>query len=413
VILRSIFIFLLTVFSTQVSAQQLIYIPDANLRKALKDNRFTTKDSLDTYKVRGRLQLELNNKGIQNLDGLQYFERLWKLEINNNEIESLIYLPPNLTSLSCTNNKLTVIDSLPKKLKVLNCSNNKISRLENLPEFLEYIDFRNNALTYFPVIPRTKLDFVNYYNNPIPYDSLPLLYQETNCNSYSMNCLPNKLRKWHILQHNIKQSEIEEIIKIEAQFLTFYNGQTHSSGFKSEDINFNPSEEYFTANEIITTETINYYEKDTTKIKTVKPFYSTFRNSKIKEILNDIYINNLIISAPLKDSIVTINFEHKKRKNNELISIPSRSSHDTSYNLFFSFTTHSRTIKLKYYFSDSYFITLQSQETSHILNWLYMYKLVNLCFSNHEVLNNVYFRESNLNRIIKWHNDYDEKSKSN
>ena len=109
-ILRSVFIILLTVFG----AQQLIYIPDANLRKALKDNRFTTKDSLDIHKVRGRLQLELNNKGIQNLDGLQYFERLWKLEINNNEIESLIYLRPKLSSLSCNNNKLTTIDSLPK-----------------------------------------------------------------------------------------------------------------------------------------------------------------------------------------------------------------------------------------------------------------------------------------------------------
>jgi hypothetical protein len=46
-------------------------------------------------------------------------------------------------------------------------------------------------------------------------------------------------------------------------------------------------------------------------------------------------------------------------------------------------------------------LTITAQEIKTILHWLYAYKLVNLCFSNHEVLNNVYFSDTNLNRLIE------------
>jgi hypothetical protein len=419
-ILRNTFIILLTVFSAKLSAQQLIHIPDTNLRNALKAARLTTKDSLDRYKISGYLQLELNNKGIKNLDGLQYFERLWRLEINNNEIESLIYLPPNLTSLSCNNNKLTTIDSLPKKLenlncsdnkltiiddlpnelKVLNCHNNKISSLENLPELLESINFSNNTLTYFPKLPYHKLEIVNYYNNPIPFDSLPILYQTLGCDDSHQNCLPNKLRNWEILNHNIKKSEIENINRIGIQFLSSYIGYIESSGFKSEEVNFVLNDENFIAEKIIINETINYYDKDTSESKKVEPINITIKNSEIQELLNDIYSENLKFNIPFNDSIIQIDFENRKLKNKNFYLMSPRSSHGTDNNLIFSFYSPTDTIKINYYFSSSSFISLSKQKLSSILDWLYMYKLVNLFFQNHQQLNEKYFNQYNLDEAM-------------
>jgi hypothetical protein len=404
-ILRSVFIFLLTVFSTQLSAQQLIYIPDANLRKALKYERCTTKDSLDTYKIRGRLQLELNGRSIENLDGLQYFKRLWRLEINNNNIEQLIHLPPNLTSLSCNNNKLTTIDSLPEKLKILNCSNNKIHTLENLPELLESINFSNNALTYFPKLPDFKLHFVNYYNNAIPNKQLPIYFTIAglNCSDSLKNCLLMEYLKEKVIFHSIQDTVIDNITKIEIEYTNSYFGGV----MEFETINFtNNSSDNLVANEHVI---VNKNYNDSTEVKTATPISWKVRKSKIKELLKDIYDKDIIIPIDADDSTVIINLNNKAIE--EIVEV--RNSHSTSHYLTFYFYTPSYNFKIMYNFSSTVSIAFLSQEINMIQDWLYMYKLVNLCFQDHKSLNKEYFSESNLNRIIKWHNDYDEKSKSN
>ena len=404
-ILRSIFIILLSVFSAQLSAQQLIYIPDANLRKALKHEHCTTKDSLDTYKIRGRLQLELNGRSIENLDGLQYFERLWRLEINNNDIEQLIHLPPNLTSLSCNNNKLTTIDSLPEKLKILNCSNNKIHTLKNLPELLESINFSNNALTYFPKLPDFKLHFVNYYNNAIPNKQLPIYFTIAglNCSDSLKNCLLMEYLKEKVIFHSIQDTVIDNITKIEIEYTNSYFGGV----MEFETINFtNNSSDNLVANEYVI---VNKNYNDSTEVKTVTPISWKVQKSKIKELLKDIYDKDIIIPIDADDSTVTINLNNKAIE--EIVEV--RNSHSISHYLTFYFYTPSYNFKIMYNFSSSVSIAFLSQEVNMIQDWLYMYKLVNLCFQDHKSLNKEYFSEYHLNRLIKWHNNYDEESKSN
>ncbi len=69
-------IILFYIFTFQVSAQNFIFIPDINLRNELDKEGYIKNDSLDIRKTQGRLQLELNDKGIENLEGLQYFNQV-------------------------------------------------------------------------------------------------------------------------------------------------------------------------------------------------------------------------------------------------------------------------------------------------------------------------------------------------
>ena len=66
----------LSLLTIQVSGQNLKFIPDYNLKCALKDKGLITNDSLDINKAQKIYELELNGKGIEDLNGLQYFKNL-------------------------------------------------------------------------------------------------------------------------------------------------------------------------------------------------------------------------------------------------------------------------------------------------------------------------------------------------
>ena len=103
-----LFILFLTIF-TEVTAQNLIYIPDINLRNELKEQGFFTGDSLDISKTLNEEDLNLFDVGIENLNGLQYFQQVRSLGISENRIKRLEYLPPNLRVLDCSNNEISLI----------------------------------------------------------------------------------------------------------------------------------------------------------------------------------------------------------------------------------------------------------------------------------------------------------------
>src|SRR6185312_9966224 len=195
----------LLILAINLSAQKLKYIPDLYLRIELKEQGFTTNDSLDLKKIQGRLQLDIVNKRIENLNGLQYFEQVWRMNISNNLIKKLNYLPPNLTQLDCSNNKIERIDFLPKNLEWFHCPHNKINYMCQLPSTLNHLDFQDNKMTHLPVFS-DKLQDINYSKNPISVDSLPILFKQMNCTDEMQNCMPYELLKWKILNANIKNA---------------------------------------------------------------------------------------------------------------------------------------------------------------------------------------------------------------
>jgi len=140
--------------------QCLKYIPDINLRNALKKLRYLTNDSLDLSKIY-RVGLYLQGTNIENLEGLQYFTSVQSLNISDNKIKQLDHLPSNLTELNCSGNKLTKIEKLPIKLKRLDCRNNQITAIDNLPNPLEYLNFGNNQMKRLPILPDGWLQDIN------------------------------------------------------------------------------------------------------------------------------------------------------------------------------------------------------------------------------------------------------------
>jgi hypothetical protein len=391
-----ILFFMLTI---QVSAQKLIFIPDINLRNELKKEGFVTNDSLDIRKTQGRLQLELNDKGIENLDGLQYFDQVWRLVIYNNKIKLLDNLPPNLTDLACSNNEIRLIDNLPINLKYLGCSNNKISNIKNLPPYLISLDFSNNSLKNMPLLPKT-IQYINYSNNLIPLDSLSKPFQSISCEEQSQNCLPYELMNWRILNANVKDTSL----KITGMTIKLNSGYSWGFGSQVEIINFKIKNSKLVANKM---EVKRYYDKNVQPNKNDSSYYNNVNYSvevsKINQFLEDIYSNKMLVQIQIGDSLKSINLKTKKNG----ITCFSDCSDCTGYNLQYIIYTHTDTINLNYGFDSglssgpTICSTNGPENIKSILDWLYIYRLTNLTFDKHEITK-YYFNKINLDRVIKW-----------
>ena len=94
-------------------------------------------------------ELDLSNKGLTDLGGIEYFTGLTKLNLRDNSLTALdVTKNTALTDLDCTGNQLTAID----------VSNN--TELVNL-------NLQNNRLTALDVSKNTKLQFLNCNNSSI------------------------------------------------------------------------------------------------------------------------------------------------------------------------------------------------------------------------------------------------------
>jgi hypothetical protein len=385
-----------TLLSTQILSQNLVYIPDQNLKTELINQGFTTNDSLDTRKIVGRLQLDLSNKKIQDLEGLQYFNRVWKLNLSNNNISNLRNLPPNLTVLYCANNKLIEIDGLPNSLQHLGCNGNEINRITNLPNSLTSINFSNNKMSEFPVFT-DNLQFVNYYKNPIPLNKLPSLYQNVHCENSAQNCMPNELIKWKILNNTLKDSA-NPINKIKITLLSNYNLE---NGKRSETFIFKKRKSNLVSKRIY----LNRTKGSSSSIK------NSIKKSSFEAILSDIYTEKLVI-YPIIDSSAIINLTNKKNG----MECFSDCSHCSRYSLSYTIYTLSDTINLNYGFEGTMNngISICSkygpEDIKSILEWLYIYRLTNLTFKDHLLVNR-FFNRKNLDKIVEWDKEYEQMQK--
>lgn len=396
--MKLIILFFMLTF--QISAQNLIFIPDINLRNELNKEGFLTKDSLDIIKIKGRLTLKLNDKGIVNLEGLQYFEKVWKLEIYNNKIKRLENLPPNLTYLVCSNNEISLIENLPINLNHLGCSNNKISNIKNLPPYLFSLDFSNNLMKNMPLLPNT-IQNINYSNNPIPFNSLPKLFQSITCDNLSQNCLPYELMNWKILNANIKDT----LLKITGMTLKLNSGYSWDFGNQIEIVNYKLKKSKLVSKKI---EVKRNYDKNIQPSKNDSSYNKSVNYSvevsKINQFLKDIYSRKMLVQMQIGDSLKSINL--KTKKNGHTCSW--QCSDCASYNIQYIIYSNKDTINLNYGFESGLLSNGPTicasngpENIKSILDWLYIYKLTNLTFDKHELTKN-YFNKNNLERVEKW-----------
>jgi len=195
---------------------QTTAIPDTNFEQALIDLGIdkdgVVNNSVATADISGVEILNVSNKNIAVLTGIQDFVSLTELYCQNNLLESLsLSSNTKLTVLDCSQNKLTAFNPSPlTEITILNCANNQIGEINlsknttltelycdhnlistlNLKDNreltvldisnnqfqvlnitlnwkLKYLDFSFNQFSYVDLQENVKLEFLNSGNNPI------------------------------------------------------------------------------------------------------------------------------------------------------------------------------------------------------------------------------------------------------
>ncbi|HXP51718.1 MAG TPA: T9SS type A sorting domain-containing protein, partial [Bacteroidia bacterium] len=183
---------------------QYVTIPDAKFASylstvvpsAMNGNQMDTTSPV----VISLTRISVENKGIADLTGIQYFTSLTALDCGNtypitdtNKITALKHLPATLDSLICRSNRLQSIDSLPGALTYFVCSNNTLAIMPSFPAGLIYIDCSGNGvLDSLPALPGV-LTILNCENDGLI--RLPVLPNSL----VSLECDINKLDSLPIL----------------------------------------------------------------------------------------------------------------------------------------------------------------------------------------------------------------------
>jgi Leucine-rich repeat (LRR) protein len=118
---------------------------------------YTLEDYFRNEKIRYKDRIELKelnlyNKKITSLEGIENCTKLTWLSVGNNKLTTLTGIEKciNLKYLYCYNNQLTSLKGIENlsKLEELNCNNNQLTSLKGIKHLskLEYLDCDDNQL---------------------------------------------------------------------------------------------------------------------------------------------------------------------------------------------------------------------------------------------------------------------------
>ena len=167
--------------------------PDAKFRAYVSSSFDTDKDEyLSDAEIAAVKKIDVCNKDISNLKGIEHFTALTELRCNKNQL-SAFNLSKNtaLECLDCDDNQLTTLDvSKNTALKELYCNGNQLTALDvSNNTALEYLQCYGNQLTTLDVSKNTALlDLQCYYNK------LTTLDVSTNKKLTQVVCFDNCIR---------------------------------------------------------------------------------------------------------------------------------------------------------------------------------------------------------------------------
>ena len=128
--------------------------PDPSFRNYIKTYKAGGRDVLTVEEQRNVTTIEINNKGVSDLKGIEAFPNLKELNCGNNSIQKLdLRQNPELEKLICNKNQLTQLDlSKNPKIYHLICSWNQLEQLDvsNLKDLVT-LDCSNNDLEQLDV----------------------------------------------------------------------------------------------------------------------------------------------------------------------------------------------------------------------------------------------------------------------
>lgn len=198
--------------------------------------------------------------------------------------------------------------------------------------------------------------------------------------------------KYKILNADFKNAPTK-IKGVQINFNTNSNGQLGTFS-KTEIINYKRKFSKFTSDKLITKVEIN---KQTTTENT--NFNHSFRAKELEQIITDVYNKKISLAIQMNDSIKIIYPLNKKTDESCLHSMLS--SHPTYYTIDYFIFTKSDTVKLNYFIGDEGGLEVCPTQGNLLLDWLYMYKLLNLSIANNKTTKQ-FFTEQKVNEIIKW-----------
>ena len=146
--------------------------PDDNFRKYIKTYKAGGRDVLTVEEQRNVTTIEINNKGVSDLKGIEAFPNLTELDCGNNSIQKLdLRQNPMLRKLICNKNQLTQLDlSKNPKIYHLICSENQLEQLDvsHLKDLVT-LDCSHNDLEQLDV-KNSKSLVCLLYTSPSPRD---------------------------------------------------------------------------------------------------------------------------------------------------------------------------------------------------------------------------------------------------
>ena len=216
--------FLAILIATTLFAQNTS-IPDPNFEQALIDLGYDSgaiNGLVPTANISGIINLNIENKSIGNLTGIQDFTALQTLNCGYNQINSLdvsnnaalvtlncyfngltnltINSNPNLVTLNCVANELTSITiSSNQQIKNLYCNGNLnlgTMDLSNIPT-LEDLDIDSTGLISIDLSNNTNLKFLN-----VNYNNLMILDVSQNTALTMLKCQDNQLSQLSVNNGN-------------------------------------------------------------------------------------------------------------------------------------------------------------------------------------------------------------------
>ena len=163
--------------------------PDDNFRSYISSITGVAEgDAISEESLQAITTLDVSNKGIKSLEGIEFFTALEKLYCQQNQLTSLDVLKNlNLTTLDCSKNQLTSLSvgfllnlncshnqltsldvSWQTALEVLRCSSNQLSSLDvSTNTALTTLWCDSNKLTSLDVNKNTKLTWINCSSNQL------------------------------------------------------------------------------------------------------------------------------------------------------------------------------------------------------------------------------------------------------
>ncbi len=216
---KIIFVNCVLLLSFSKTHSQYVTIPDANFVTWLNNNGYAgciNGNLMDTTcnPIVTDTLVNCGLAGINNLDGIQYFDNLQTLNCSNssstpmaNRVNNISALPPNLKVLYSNDNAYTALPILPATLILIQSLHgslqslpalpsginevqvfyNQIASLPSLPASLEILSCFQNNLTSLPTLPNGLKVLRCGWNDITVLPPLPDSLRELNCRSMSVS----------------------------------------------------------------------------------------------------------------------------------------------------------------------------------------------------------------------------------